>query len=257
MKKTYQHIASVVLAVALGTGVASNDARATGIPVVDISAIITALQSQFNDIAQYAKELQGMATDAAHYQEVMSHYRQQLIKLQRMVSTLSFSGTQPLNKRDDDFMVDVVCDGSHGGLDLRRLLSVFQLDPNGDIVGQQRTICQLRQVARNQKFNETIDFLTRVKAETQAELNEMASRQDAGGETQGGVQTSVNDATATSVRLSAIYQNYSTKVQMYDNQIAALDDMQRTLTAAALKGGNDPIGTMVHTATLEAALKIH
>ncbi|GAB1596673.1 hypothetical protein [Lysobacter claricitrinus] len=258
MKQLRQKILSAVLVVVLATTASSpRYAQATGLPVVDISAIMTAIMSQMNDIAQYAKEVQGMATDVAHYQAVMDHYRQQLIRLQRMASSLSFSGTQPLQKVPDDYMVDTMCQSSHGGLDLRSLLSSFRLNPKGDLIQQQRTICELRQVARNQKFNETIDFLTRVKEETQTELSQMASRQDSGGETQAAVQTSTNDAMASSVRLSAIYQNYSSKVQMYDTQIASLDDMQKTLATAALKGENNPIGTLVKTATLETALKVH
>jgi hypothetical protein len=247
---------SIVLAAALVGGPAP-EARATGIPVVDISHIIATLQSQLNDLMQYGKQIQGMATDYAHYKAVMDHYRQQLIRLQRMASTLSFSGTEPLPKVDEDYMVEETCRGAHGGLNLRNALSSFRLNPKGDFVEQQRMICSLRQVARNQKFNETVDFLTRIKEETQAELNNMASRQDSGGETQGAMQTATADAEATNARLNAVYQNYSSKVQMYDSQIAALDDMQKTLAAMALKGENNPIGTMVKTATLEAALKAH
>lgn len=246
---------SIVLAAALVGG--TPESKATGVPVVDVSHIIATLQSQLNDLMQYAKEIQGMATDYAHYKAVMDHYRQQLIRLQRMASTLSFSGTQPLERVAEDYMVEETCRGAGGGVNLKSTLSRFRLNPKGDFVEQQRMICALRQVARNQKFNETIDFLTRIRDETQAELVQMASRQDSGGETQAAMQTATADAEAANARINAVYQNYSSKVQMYDSQIAALDDMQKTVAAMALRGENNPIGTMVKTATLKAALEVH
>jgi hypothetical protein len=245
---------SIVLTAALLGG--APESKATGLPVVDISHIIATLQSQLNDLMQYAKQVQGMATDYAHYKAVMDHYRQQLIRLQRMASSLSFSGTQALDKVPDDYMVEETCHANAAGLNLKSLLSGFRLDPKGDFVAQQRAICTLRQVARNQKFNETIDFLTRIRDETQSELNTMATRQDGGGETQAAMQTATADAVATDARLNAVYENYSSKVQMYDSQIVALDDMQKTLASMALKGENNPIGTMVKTATLKAALSV-
>lgn len=242
-------------AMALVLGFCSSPAGAQAV-VIDPAHITTSLTSQFQALAQYGKQLTGLAKDTAHYKAVYDHYQQQLIKLQRMVTTLSFSGSQPMEKVADDYLVDSVCQSTHGGLNLRSILSGFHPDPKGDIVAQQKLICELTQTTRNMKFNETIDFLTRVKTETQDAVKKIADRQDSGGKTESAVNTSTNDAANVGVQLQGVYQNYTSKLQMYDAQIASLVDMQRTLATGALRGvDRGPIGTLVKTATLQTALK--
>lgn len=254
MKNRLSAPRTALLAMLLPVAIASFQASASGWPVVDVVHIQTSLKTQFDALAQYAKQLQGMAKDAAHYKDVYNHYQQQLIKVKRMVSSLNFAGGQPLEKVDTYDGVEQRCHKKPSGLGLRNLLTGLA-GANDDIVTQQRTICEAIQVAQNEKFNETVDFAMRVRKETQDDLAKLATQRDSG-QTQGLVEGNTNAAITASAQFDAVYHDYTSRIQMYDAQISALEARQRTLAQLAMKGEDNPIGTLVKTGTLGAALKV-
>lgn len=242
-----------VIAIGLATGY---QPRAHALlPVTDAAHIFVNVKTQFDALAQYIKQLQSMATDAAHYRQVYQHYQQQLIKVRRMVSSLQFSGTPALSTVDVQDGVEQRCHKKPSGLSLRGLLNGLASNANGDILEEQQQICEAIQISENMKFNETVDFLARVRKETEQEMNGLAGRRDSGS-TQGGVEANTNDAVTSGLRLDSIYRDYTAKIQMFDTQISALESRQRVLAQRAMKGETNPIGTLVKTGTLKAALSV-
>lgn len=245
---------TLLLAMLLPVSIASFQVSASGMPVVDVVHIQTSLKTQFDALAQYAKQLQGMAKDAQHYKQVYDHYQQQLIKVKRLVSELNFIGGQPLAPVDIYDGVEERCHKKPSGLGLRNLLSGLGAGDD-NILTQQRMICEAIQIAQNMKFNETVDFATRVRKETQADLTKLATQRDSG-QTQGLVEGNTNAAIIASNQFDAVYHDYTARIQMYDSQISALEDRQRSLAQQAMKGESNPIGTVVKTSVLGAALKV-
>lgn len=256
--KTFSRRTSIALSVALlvTTAGIAPPTQATGVPVVDGAHISTSLSSQFSAVAQYGKQVAGMAKDAQHYMATYQHYQQELIKLQRMVSKLSFGTGRPLQKVDETYMVDETCGGGASGFSLTSVFKSLLPNPKGNILEQQRTICGMIQINRNMKFNETVDFLTKTRKSTTQELSDLASRLDTS-KNKGNVDQNTNDQLAAANRLQAIYDNYQSQMQYYETQISSLEEFQRTLALGALKGSDKgPLGTLVKTATLQAALNV-
>ena len=250
--RSVARMSGAVLVLALA---ASPAAKASGWPVVDLAHINTSLKTQFDALAQYAKQIQGMAKDAAHYKAVYDHYQQELIKVQRMVSQLSYSGTQPLTAVDPNAGVEQRCNKKPSGLSLKSLVNKLVPDPNANIIEEQKAVCEAMVMTENARFNETVDFLTRVRQETEKELAELAKRRDASN-SKGTVDNNDNDQLGSGLRLTAIHQDYSAKMQMFETALGSLTERQRALARQAMQGDNKPIGALIKTGTLEAALKV-
>lgn len=253
MKKAIRRIANLhALVVAGALAVTSGTAAAAAMLVNDPTLNFTQLLSQSEAVAQYAKQVAGMAKDAAHYKAVYQKYQQELIKLQRMVTGLKMGGENAPTTREEDWNTGR-CGGA--GFSVGSVLSKISLNKDGNIIAQQQDICRWIQVVENRKYNLTVEMISEVKSETTKALNQAASRLD-GDKSNGGMDTSSNDLLSVGTQLEAVHKNYAANIQAYDAQISALKSAQVALAEQALRGERGPLGTLVKTGALQGALKV-
>lgn len=226
--------------------------QASGWPVVDALLNKTQFKAQIEAVMQYAKQIQGMAKDAAHYKATYDKYQQELIKLQRMVTGLSMLGERDPAKRDRLWNIER-CGGR--GFSLTSTLRNVLTDSKGDIYRQQKDICAWIQVTENDRYNLTIDMISEVRKETENAILKAAARRDTDNRN-GTVSVSDNDLLTLNTQLTAVHKNYEANMKAYESQLSALKSAQVSLADNALRGERGPLGTLVKTTALQGALKI-
>lgn len=227
-------------------------AQAYVMPVVDGILNKTQFKAQVEAVIQYAKQVQGMAKDAAHYKATYDKYQQELVKLQRMVTGLAMLGEREPAKRDRLWNIER-CGGR--GFSLTSTLRNVLTDSKGDIYKQQQDICAWMQVTENDRYNLTIDMISQVRKETERAILEAAARRDTNNKN-GTVSASDNDLLTLNTQITAVHKNYEANLKAYESQLSALRSAQTTLAESALRGERGPLGTLVKTAALQGALKI-
>lgn len=253
MKTSKRRVAaSSALAASLAIAVASSAVHASGWPVVDALLNKTQLKSQFDAVMQYAKQVQGMAKDAAHYKATYDKYQQELVKLQRMMTGLTMLGERAPAKRDRTWNIER-CGGR--GFSLTSTLRSVLTDSKGDIYKQQQEICAWIQVTENDRYNLTVDMISEVRRETESAIQQAAARRDTDNKN-GTVSASDNDLLTLNTQLTAVHKNYEANLKAYESQITALKSAQATLADSALRGEPSALGTLVKTAALQGALKV-
>jgi len=212
-------------------------------------------QSILNQINTYTQKIQD-ATEygeqATRWSETLSHYQQQLVKIQGMVMTLGMEkGLQMQEVDAQRYMVAERC----GGLDMKALTQVFNIDGAGDVYKQQRQICGNIQRAQNMKYNVTVRYMRDTIPELEKVLRQVEGERN-GDNSKGNVDAIASKASQIENSLSLRYQNWQSQINTYDSYIETMTNTQKSLAQAALKGRQGVLGTFVKTAALKAALEV-
>lgn len=215
-------------------------------PIHTLQNVITQIAQKGYDIAEYGEQ-------AMRWRQTLSHYQQQLIRMQSLLMNFGLPQGQQMTEVPDDYMVSQRCGG--GGFSLSSLAQVFNLNPAGNITEQQKAICANIQMTRNAKYNETVRFMQKTVPELQTMLGQMKTQRDSNND-EGNVMTSNNNALLASNKLDVDFQTWSSRMQMYDAYISSMEENQKLLASMALKGENNPIGTLVKTSVLAGALQV-
>lgn len=212
-----------------------------------------------HQIQNILTQLRSMAKDAAEYKaqytrwiSTYQHYQQQLIKVQGYFSGFRMPIGATMSKVPEDWNVMNRCGGT-GGISVSALMGSFSLNPEGNILQQQQEICSRIQIARNQKFNSTVEFMTKVKPMLDAEIRKLEARRQSGN-TEGIVTNAISDAGSMDVRLQAEFQTWEAQMKAYDSYVASMEGASRTLAHVALKGKAGFAREILRTATLKTAL---
>lgn len=249
--KTRKLAATVSLLLVLTAG--SSSVHATGIPVIDIA---NTLQSTLNQVNTYSQRFQDMAEygeTLMRWQRTLEQYRQQLIQIQGVVTSFGLPQGQPITKVPSNYMVAERCGG--GSFNLHNLTKVFQVNPTGNIIEQQKQICANIQQIENAKFNYTVDFFNDYIPELQSELKQLESRRNSSND-QGNVAAADNDSLRVGNSADANFQAWQANIQAYDSYIAAMQNNQKLLARAAMKGKESLLGTLIKTTVLKGALEV-
>lgn len=242
------------LTLTLGLTLMAAGGNAVTMPVVEVGGnLIQSMLNQLNTAGQYAQDAAEYGEQAARWQQTLSHYQQQLIRMQSLMMSFGLPQGQQMTEVADDYMVSQRCGG--GGFSLTSLARVFNLNPSGNLIEQQKTICANIQLTRNAKYNETVRFMQKTAPEMQTMLTELKAQRDASNN-QGNVEASNNNAMQASNKLTVNFQTWSSRMQMYDAYIGSMEENQKLLATLALKGENNPIGTLVKTGALAGALQV-
>jgi hypothetical protein len=249
-RSTKRLVATTSLLVTLVIGSPSIDA--TGMPVVDIANIIQATLNQINtysaryqDVAEYSEQLM-------RWKRTLEQYQNQLIQIQGVVMAFGLPEGKPVTRVPDNYMVVERCGG---GFSLSSLTQVFQINPTGNIIEQQKQLCANIQRMQNTKFNYTVDFFTQYAPKLQDELKQSETRRNSSN-TQGNVAAADNDALRIGNTADANFQTWQANIQAYDSYIASMENNQRILAKAAMKGKESLLGTMIKTGALKGALEV-
>jgi hypothetical protein len=227
-----------------------------GVPVLDYTAIMNALQNYW---AQYAQWIE----TAQHYQETIQHYAQQatywqtqLNKLKHLNFTL-FTLKHEFTEVDKDFGIGVECPGraASGGLSgvLDTALDKLVPDMNGDVLKQQQDICGLIVQAKNVKYNDTVHYLNYV-AEKGAEIADVQTKLLGKiGDSSGNTASFNAQLTEFGQTLNSARAQWESNQKQSNAQIDMLLTMQANLSRRAMNGSPSLLGTVVNTVALRAA----
>jgi hypothetical protein len=246
----------IVLALSLGVaiGLVGTKARAQWI-VEDPTAIANAVQN-------YADQTQRWAQTAQQYDAVLQHYaaqaqfwQQQLIQLQQLNFTL-FTLQNNFQKIADDYGVQDACPGVTGSLtgDITAALQSFLPNMGGDVVKQQQQLCQLIQMTKNKKYNDTVGYLQQV-ATAGNELLTIEMQRYNLSKNPGDLQANQNEAALFQSRLNDAKDTWKSNMTQDDAQIDMLMQMQSILSRRAMGGSPNIMGTVVNAAVLAGALQ--
>ena len=237
-----------VLAMALLMGTHSANA---GMPVVDYLGILWKIRQWIDDVKEYAEE-------AKRWTQTEEHMKQ----LEAIFDPLRFSMDMPpgaqLQQVDEDYLVEERCGADPSKFGWKQLVGKVSFGGGANWQAQQHQLCTSIQRTHNRRFNETVYFLTNTMDQAHKEMQRNMDSREGSDNSAGGVQATQSDTERLGNELNVMAQTWSTRMQAYDATIASLQEQQRILAKAALRG--DPkkrlLGDVVQIVTLEKALKL-
>lgn len=231
--------------------------------IVGSMATDAGAQLVVNDPVNLTAHMQQIAEDAVEFgkeakrwNDTYSHYRQQLIKLQRLnFSSSQMSDTFPL--RPDDYGMQDMCPaGSESGARERMTGLLRQIAPkmDGNIVEEQKAICQRMVLAENAKYNESVRML-KTLIERNQQFQQIEAQRDSANSSQGALAANDNEAQRFLVRTSMDLDYWQARMKAYNDYIESLKWDQSRLAKRALQGNRGSLlGQVVQAAALKAAL---
>lgn len=253
-RKSRPHSWALSLAIALvatTTSLAPQPAHA--VFATEVTQMLNQIQlylQQANSVTEYGEE-------AMRWKRTLEQYRDQLIKLQSMVTSIGLpTGIQMKKITPENKYVADRCSGAAGGFNLANLTKVFNLDDTGDIVKMQQEICANIQIAQNRKYNETIAMIEESLPEIKKSLKQQQER--AASSTTSGDNGKVGtDAGVSSNNIGIGISEWETRMKMYDAYIQSQQELQKVVAQIGFKGKKTGIiGTAVKTTILQGALEV-
>ena len=217
-------------------------------------SLLAHLMNQLNTLTQRFQDYYQYGEEAVRWKATWDHYYQQIAKFVGVVrnpalnSKLNFQAVDPL------FNVEERC-GAGGGLSVSSLAAMVTMRADDGIVENQRAICAKIQMLENQKYNAVVSYFHDVEPVIKQDLERIEQQRRTNNE-QGTLQAVAEASERLSNQMEISQAELTRQLEASDQMIAALTAMQQSLAQQALKGKPRPvIGTLVKTATLEAALK--
>lgn len=206
-------------------------------------------------VQQIAKDAVEFGNQAKRWTDTANHYKQQLIKLQRLnLGTSQMTDAFP--PRAQDYGMEDMCPGPGGGIkdQLTGVLKQAMPKMEGNIVDEQQAICQRMVYAENAKYNESVKMLRTLMQRNQ-QFQTIEGQRDGVGNNQGALAANDNEAQRFLIRTSMDLDYWQARMKAYNDYIESLKWDQSRLAKRALAGkkGN-VLGQVVQAAALKAAL---
>jgi hypothetical protein len=251
--KLAQSLKLTIAAAAFTTGLGVASVARAQLFTVEVGPTqFNTLLTQMNTYLQQLQSYTEYGLQAQRWYQTYQHYQQQLVRMQGLIRSFGLPMNQELREVDPNFLV---ADRCGGGLSLSGLLLAIAPKREGDVVAQQREICVQMQRIQNTKYNETVRFLKSTVPAMEAQVKRIADMRSTDNNN-GTVDASTQAAVQTLAELESQMQSWSARMDSYDRYTDTLKETQRQLAQMALKGERNPIGTVVKTSALKAALKV-
>lgn len=215
-------------------------------------SLMQQIMTQVNTFKQTGQDYAEYTKEAKRWSDTYNHYQQQLVRVEGMVNSFSRPRGVPLTPVPLDYLVAERCGGSFS---MSGVLQNMMPKREGDFIAQQRDICHRMQVTKNRQFNETVEFLNRSVPEMERDMRLLLIRRNSSN-SNGNVDAATADATRVHAKLNSEIEAFKTSMQGYDYHITILSRAQSQLAEMALRGERNPLGTLVKTGALKAALEI-
>jgi len=221
-------------------------------------SLLAHIMNQINTLTQRFQDYYQYAEDALRWQQTWQHYYQQVARFMNKVQNPALTTKVPFEKVALTYGVEEICGTgtSGGGFSLVGLARRVIPTGEGNIAQKQQEICAQIQMLENTKHNAMVEYVGKIAPSLERDLGEITKKRAENNEE--GTIAAIQEATT---RLEA-QQNQSeadleNQLKGCDMMIASLTRMQKVVAQQALKGKANPIvGTLVKTATLQAALKV-
>lgn len=232
----------------------------TGSGQAQVGVIVNDPESMGKAIAEYAEQAKRWADTVAQYKATIDHYtaqvafwQEQLVKLQSLNFSL-FTLQNQFKKIPDDYGVNDACPGVTGGLagDITSALQSFLPNMGGDVVKQQRDLCQMIVLSKNKKYNDTVDYLQSVAEESNRFYQVQAQRLQTA-KSPGDLEANNNELAFYQTRIDKAEKAWKSQMETLDTQVQVMQQLQSILSRRAMNGSPSPLGTLVNTAAMKAA----
>lgn len=259
INKTSRRSRTQKVALALGLGLAvglvGTNARAQWM-VEDPTAIAKAVQEYENQAERWVETHDQYLLQADHYAQQAAFWQQQLVALQALNFSL-FTMQNQFQKIAPDYGVQDACPGIQGSLsgDITAALQSFIPQMGGDVVQQQQQLCQLIVMTKNKKYNDTVDYLETVAAQTSQLQGIEVERLKSVLQDPGKLSANNNEAQRFQGQITSAQQTWETNMKQDDAQIDMLRNVQANLSRRAMGGSPNVMGSVVNAAVLAGALQ--
>lgn len=198
------------------------------------------------------------AETAKRWKEQWEHYLQQRIPLQRLqFPGASFVDSFP--ERAVSYGMEESCPG-RGGV-LSEIGEAFGQTPpamSGNVIDEQRKLCQRIVAAENHRYNETVRMLKRMIRHQQEFQAGVEAQRAAVGSSEGALAANDNEVERFAARTDMEIDYWRTRMQAYEAYIASLEKDRARLSRRALGGNRDTanpiVGQLVQATALQTAL---
>lgn len=243
------------LGLAAGLVAMSSGSLAWGVAFeINPAVWFNSIMNQINTLTQKAQDYAAYYKQAQDIKRQADHFKSLYTKLQSAMMLQSYAGDKFEPVKETDGMAQA-CPGTQTNiLDITKLMTP---DLTGEsVVDKQLELCQRIQLAKNRKYNLTVNLMKRLadnaKEYKELEKKRMGAAQDQQGELNGALA----NLQSFSAKFDQEMQTYEMSVKAYDNYIAALNDRQQLLARQALDSKKQPLGTVLQGAMLKSALEV-
>jgi hypothetical protein len=213
-----------------------------------------------NSLVEYGKDLERWVETAQQYTKTIAFWQEQLVKIQSLQFSL-FQMQQQFPKLPPDYGVAQKCPGASilSG-DITSALTNFASSQltggSGDVTTQQRNVCVLIEMTKNQKYEATRLYLARIGDQASA-LQQLANlRITEVLQSPGKLSSYSADTGKYTADMVQARETWQTNLQQLDAQIGMLERQQEVLTRQALDGTPSILGNLVNMAALKAAFSL-
>lgn len=205
-----------------------------------------------------SKMVQEYIETAQRWKQTADHYQQQLIKFKKLTFVAS-QFADDFSLRDATYGMED-CPGSDKfPISVDDLLKTVKPDLKGDVIKEQRKICQRIVLAKNNKYNDTV-MMMRTLIQRQRELQSIELQRTAVGTNQGALAANDNEIQRLLTRATMDLDFWQSRSSAYDGYISALQEDSDRLAKCAMRGCSngleDLVGNIVQAAALKAALSV-
>jgi len=250
-----RHVLPLAMALTLGTSlvVGAPPARAqTAVVEVGLNTINSTL-TEINTVTSQVEAAAEYTQNAARWIATLNEWRDRLAQFQQIIASPLMPASVKLAPVPEDWNVAERCGAS--GFSLSGIMGALNLNLTGDIGEQQKNICMAIQLLENRRYNETITVVQKTMPDMKGVLDKIRQIRQLSGKH--GAMTESSDNTLKSlVAMDEGFKTWENQMRTYDMQISRLGNMQQILAGRALRGERNPIGTLVKTAALKAALEL-
>ena len=227
---------------ALATSLFAGSAGAQ-LVVADPGGLAQSVASFSQTITQYGLEVKNFAVQAsrwtstvAQYAAVMAHYKQQLISLQNLNSSM-VQATNNFTKRNPAEDLKLFCPGPETPLiDIRGIVQQFTANLTANITTQQQKVCENISKLQDQRYNETVDFVQKLANDNNVAMMNIETQRNRVGTAQGALAANENETARYVARTTTDMQIWQAKLSGYDVQLEFLKAQQSALATRALEG---------------------
>lgn len=211
--------------------------------LTEVNTVTTQLQAA----AEYVENKTRWLATLQEWKDRLSQF-QQIIASPLMPSGINL---QPVAL---DWNVAERC-GIGSAFSISGIMSALNLNFSGDIGKQQKDICIAMQILENQRYNETVKIVRETMPDMMGILDKIKQIRLLT-KKPGGVTESTDNTLQSMAQMESKFKVWENQIKTYDMQISSLQRQQQLLTQRALKGEKSPIGSLVKTGALKAALEL-
>lgn len=235
------------LLTALLTGFLAAGQAGAQIPVTDVASIAKQVFTSLERALEHVETIK-------KWKQQFDNFEKELTKFTTMLKLNGIDIRQDLKPRGLTDGVELACPSVAELPSFTEVFNILSLDENAEITKQQEKICVKIQMARNIRYNEMIKVLERIEKRAQ-DLEALKRKQETMSDDPGAMAGAMNNMSSFMSQTQIDMQYSQSVIESYDIYIASLQDDQRKLAKAAMRGKKTILGTVAQGLVLEGALQ--